>query len=88
MEDLYKELGFETPKFIENPYGIKIYLGTKDKEDWCVEIPKGLAKLKSSSYNLKCNCVLYLISEEDALRIAREFTLLAKQFDNHIKLLF
>ena len=80
MEDLYKELEFETPKFIENPYGIKIYLGTKGKEDWCVEITKELAMLKTQSFKPKCNCVFYLISEEDALRIAKEFTLLAKQF--------
>ena len=33
-EDVYKSLGFEPPKFVENEYGIKIYLGTKGNDDW------------------------------------------------------
>lgn len=46
MGNAYDYLGFNTPKFVENPYGIKIYTGTKDKDDWCVVIPKELIKKK------------------------------------------
>ena len=46
MESLYESLGFKQPEFVENPCGIRIYLGTKDKEDWCVEIPKELVQIK------------------------------------------
>ncbi len=46
MSNIYEHLGFNTPKFLENPYGIKIYMGTKDKDDWCVVIPKELVRKK------------------------------------------
>ena len=36
MEDAYKSLEFKKTEVIENPYGIKIYLGSKDKDDWCI----------------------------------------------------
>lgn len=79
MEDIYKNLGFKTPDFVENPCGIRIYFGTKDKDDWCVEIPKELAKLKCPRYPFDYNYVEYLISETKALIIATEFTELAKR---------
>ena len=79
MEDIYKNLGFKTPDFVENPYGIRIYFGTKDKDDWCVEIPKELAKLKCPRYPFDYNYVEYLISETKALIIATEFTQLAER---------
>lgn len=81
MEDAYKSLGFKAPQFLENPYGIKIYLGSKDKDDWCVEIPKELTRKKCRSYNHDYNYVVYLTSEAEVLRIAREYTQLAKQFE-------
>lgn len=77
MEDLYKTLGFKQPEYLKNHYGIKIYIGEKGKEDWCVEIPKEIMKKKTSKYNFNTNYVYYLVTEEDALRIAREYTRLA-----------
>ena len=81
MEDAYKSLEFKKTEVIENPYGIKIYLGSKDKDDWCIEIPKELARKKCRSYNHDYNYVVYLTSEANVLRIAREFTQIAKQFE-------
>ena len=48
MENIYKELGFKQPEILVNPYGIKIYIGTKGDSDWAVEIPKELCKAKCS----------------------------------------
>jgi hypothetical protein len=79
MEDLYAALGFKKPEYLSNRYGIKIYIGTKDREDWCVEIPKELAKKKYSGYNCKCNYGVYLVSEKYALEVAKVFTELAKR---------
>ena len=81
-DDTYKSLGFKSPDFIENQYGIKIYLGTKDKEDWCIEIPKEIARRKSHSYALKCNVVFYLISEAEVIRLAKEYTELAEWWED------
>lgn len=78
-EDTYKSLGFTTPHFLENLYGIKIYMGTKGKSDWCVEIPKELARMKCPQYKFNYAYVVYLTSEEEVLRIAREFTELAER---------
>lgn len=78
MDDLYKKLGFKQPEFVENPCGIRIYLGTKDKEDWCVEIPKELVQSKCPWYKLKANQVIYMIGEYEALRIAEQYTNLIK----------
>lgn len=77
--NLYESLGFKTPTFVENPYGIKIYFGTKGNDDWCVEIPKELTQKRCYHYKCNKNCVIYLISEDDALRIAEVYTNLAKQ---------
>ena len=79
MEDIYKSLGSKSPDFVENPYGIKIYLGKKGKEDWCIEVPKELAKMKLPDYDLWYNYKVYLTTEEEVLRIAREFTELAER---------
>lgn len=81
MENLYESLGFKRVEFVENPYGIKIYLGTKDKDDWCVEIPKELAQKKYSYYKCNKNYVIYFVEERDALRIAEAYTNLAKEFE-------
>ena len=45
-ESRYDLLEFNTPKFLENTYGIKIFIGTKGEDDWCVSIPKELVKKK------------------------------------------
>ena len=79
MEDIYKKLEFKRPKILENPYGIKIYIGTKDEDDWCVEIPHELCKTKCSSYISDKSFMFYLITEKEALRIAEKYTELAKQ---------
>ena len=73
MSNLYENLGFETPKVLENPYGIKIYIGTKGKDDWCVEIPKRLVKKKVKDQMLNDNLVFYFVSEKTALSIASEW---------------
>ena len=93
MSNVYENLGFETPKVLENAYGIKIYIGTKDKDDWCVEIPKHILKKKHrqtilgdkptimqtiKSKMMEEPLVFYYISEKKALSIASEWTNIAK----------
>lgn len=83
MEDLYERLEFKRPDFLENPYGIKIYLGTKGKDDWAVEIPKKLSKKlleENSHYNYyyEQDLIFYMVSEKEALEIAAKFTYHAK----------
>lgn len=89
MKDLYKSLGFNEANYVENPYGIKIYLGTKDKDDWCVEIPKELMQEVHSNYyknhyKFDKNCVVYCVREEDALNIAKKYTDWARHRDELI----
>ena len=79
MNDKYKKLGFKNPEFLENPYGIRIYIGTKGEYDWSVEIPKELATVKCSCFKYNRSFVFYLISEDYALEIAEKYTELAKQ---------
>lgn len=79
MIDQYKELGFKQPDFLENHYGIRIYIGTVGEIDWCVEIPKELVNLKCGSNIWKVNVIEYCISESRALSIAAEYTELARQ---------
>ena len=79
MENKYESLGFKAPDFVENQYGIKIYLGTKDEEDWCIEVPKELVQKKFPNYKCSKNFVVYLVSEEYALGIAEVYTKLAMQ---------
>ena len=79
MEDMYEYLGFKQPKYLENAYGIKIHIGTKGKENWCVEIPKELAKKKCRYYNSNNNYIVYLVSEEHAISVAKEYTEFARK---------
>jgi len=79
MEDIYKELGFKQPKILVNPYGIKIYVGTKGEDDWCVVIPKELVRMKCSHYSIDQDYCLYLITEGEALAMAREYADLARK---------
>lgn len=79
MESEYKRLGFKQPAFLENPYGIRIYLGTIGKDDWCVVIPKELAKMKSSHYNYDKDYAIYFITEKEALATASIYTELAQK---------
>ena len=79
MENIYKELGFKQPEILVNPYGIKIYIGTKGDSDWAVEIPKELCKAKCSAFNYDKNFMVYLVTEEDALDVAKEFTEIARK---------
>ena len=79
MDDLYTQLGFKQPKILRNPQGIRIYIGTKGKDDWCVVIPKKLVKLKSPHYDLDKDYAMYLVTEQEALSVAKEYTELAKK---------
>ena len=56
-----------------------IIADTEDKDDWCLEIPKELVQKKGSYYKCDKNCVIYCINEEEALRIAKVYTELAKE---------
>ena len=73
MKAEYTKLGFKKPEYLENEYGIKIYLGTTDKDNWCVEIPK---KFMGKDYEKYCDkdFAIYMISEETALSVARKYT--------------
>lgn len=79
MDNLYKQLGFKQPEYMENPYGIRIYIGTKGEDDWCVVIPKALAKAKCGYYNCNNDYAIYLVTEQEALETAKVYTKLAKQ---------
>ena len=72
----FAELGFKTPDYIENSYGIKIYIGTIGKEDWCIEIPRRLTEGSYAKY--KQSLTFYGISEQMALRMAKKYTNIAK----------
>ena len=78
MKDMYEQLGFKQPKFLENHYGIKIYIGTKNEEDWCVEIPKELCKKECSKFDYDSNFTFYFVTEKHALELAERYTELAK----------
>lgn len=79
MENIYKRLGFKTPDFLENEYGIKIYLGTVGKADWAVEIPSKIIKRKHEDLShsgidipglktfLEQNFVYYSLTESQAI---------------------
>ena len=79
MEDRYKELGFKRPEILENPYGIRIYVGTEGDDDWAVEIPNCLCRANCASFKYDKNFMFYLVSEENALDIAEKYTELAKK---------
>ena len=74
----FESLGFKKPDFIENEYGIKIYIGTKGKDDWCIEIPLKLVQEKTHCKIYNKNVVMYFISEEETFNIASEFTNIAR----------
>lgn len=78
MEDVYRQLCFKQPEFLENPYGIKIYVGTKGKSDWCVVIPKNLVKLRCPSYTFDNDYSVYMETEEHVLKLAELYTKLAE----------
>lgn len=83
MENLYKDLGFKSPQILQNPYGIRLYVGTKGQDDWCVEIPKHLLNAKfeanNSDHRADKSMAFYLITEQESLSIAKEFTDIAKK---------
>lgn len=79
MKDKYKQLGFNHPKFLENPYGIRIYIGTDGEDDWCVEIPKRLCKKFCGKFNCDNGFTFYFVTEKLALEIAEKYTKLAKR---------
>ena len=79
MEDLYKQLEFKKPTFLENPYRIRIYTGTKGKDDWCVVIPKKLAKMQCRYYNCDNDYAIYFVTEKHALETAKAYTELARK---------
>lgn len=80
MKDKYEQLGFNHPKFLENPYGIRIYIGTKGEKDWCIGIPNKLIRAKCSSFKYDKNVMFYFVTEKYALSIAEKYTELAKKF--------
>ena len=82
MDDLYKKLGFVASKILTNPYGIKIYVGTKGGDDWCVLVPKEIVSRKLSSDIARefreQDYIAYLITEQQALSTAERWTKFAK----------
>lgn len=73
MDNLYQALGFKEPKILVNHCGIKIYIGTKDKDDWCVVIPKERLKaVKGIDYHKEI--AFYGVTESQALELARTYT--------------
>ena len=76
MNNIYDTLGFEKPRILENPYGIRIYLGSKNKSDWGIEIPEWIAKRKFGKS--ATGMMFYDVTEEHALRLAEKYTGIAK----------
>ena len=74
MENLYEILGFKKPEYLVNHCGIKIYIGTKGKDDWCISIPNELLK-KVRGIDYHKEIVMYFLSESEALEMARKFTI-------------
>lgn len=77
MKPKYAELGFKIPNYLENEYGIRIYLGTTGKDDWHVSIPK---ELIGGNYEKYCeeDFTFYMMSEEWALSVADRYTRYAR----------
>lgn len=84
MDERYRDLGFNMPMCVKNPYGIKIFVGTSGKDDWGVKVPKGLVVKKflmekSNGADMYSSYTqMEHISEEKALSVAQEWTLFAK----------
>ena len=74
MESIYKELGFDKTQILQNEYGIRIIVGTKDNDDWCVSIPRALVVKKHPFYRCTLDYTLYLVSEKQALATAKVYT--------------
>ena len=87
MESRYEFLGFKRADIAVNQYGIKIYLGTKYHDDWCMEIPKRLILLEKTDdfrieyFENKHSCPMYGLTENQALDIATKYTNIAKRFE-------
>lgn len=85
-QDKYTALGFKPPAFIENPYGIRIYLGTKGKDDWCVVIPHWILQMTYGhneyfkKFGRNKDVALYCVTEEHALSMAEQYTRLAQRY--------
>lgn len=77
MEDVYKKLGFKSSEILENTFGIRIYVGTKGKNDWCIVIPKVLCEMKCKNYPYDNPFISYCISESEVINLAKEYTELA-----------
>lgn len=86
MKDLYNSLGFKKSDIVVNPYGIKILIGTKGEDDWCVEVPKELVTKKYGHYYGESNYTAYFIAEQEALKIAEEYTNVAKSIETSKKM--
>ena len=80
MNNLYEQLGFTQPNYVKNVYGIKILLGTKGENDWCIVIPRELVE-KKCRVKLHSDFVMYLESEETVLLVAKEYTEYAKYLE-------
>lgn len=78
MMDKYQELGFHRPNVLMNDYGIRIYVGTHGEDDWCVQIPVNLLNKKQGRKYFDKDFTWYLVSESDALRIAENYTKIAR----------
>lgn len=78
MKPKYAELGFKIPNYLENEYGIRIYLGTTESNNWHVSIPK---ELIGGNYEKYCDedFTFYMISEEYALSVASRYTRYARE---------
>lgn len=83
--DKYQQLEFQQPEFLENPYGIIIYIGTKGKDNWCVEIPNKLTRAEFACFKYDKNFTFYGVTEEFALEIAAKYTELAKKLKSYEK---
>lgn len=79
----FEKIGFKTPRILVNKYGIKVYIGTPNNEDWCIEIPAQYVSKKMEKCSPltakyykhlgKEDFAYYCISEEECLRIANEW---------------
>lgn len=73
MDNIYESLGFKKPEYLINHCGIKIYIGTKGKDDWDVEIPRERLKaVKGMDYHKEI--IFYGITESQALELAKTYT--------------
>ena len=81
MSETFQSLGFQIPKVMVNSYGIKIYIGHKDRDDWGAQIPNKLLPEEIRAI-YKQPYDRYFITESEALSEAEKFTKIAKENDN------